>query len=314
MLRYFSRRLVALKEDVDLDIASLEELRYLGPDKSRLKSLYTQLEFKRLLPKLDALDISPAAGGSSAPRKISTEDYTLVDDREKLARLAATLMEAEVFGVAVETETRRAIDTAVWAFAFCPEPGRAYFVPVGYPPEVGAQLCADEVFSVLREVLENSSTKKISARTKFFTSLCARFGVSLAGIFNDTTLASYLLEPDETNHGVGAVSRKFLGHDPFDSSEIAGQERKKRNFIQAPLEAGQRVLGEQAEVALRASSPLLEALREAAVESVLVDVELPLVPVLGDMERAGIRIDVSLLEKMSPAFWRRAGETSSCLF
>jgi DNA polymerase-1 len=158
------------------------------------------------------------------------------------------------------------------------------------------------VLEALRPLLVDPAVAKVSPESKLVVGFAARHGVELAGLAFDTTLAAYLLEPDELQHGHEAVSRRFLGHEPLDRQAALAVGKAKRTIAELePLEAA-HLAGERADVALVAAEVLRPALARAQVTDVLEKVELPLVPVLARMEQAGIRIDVFRLAAMSGRF------------
>ena len=301
-----SRRLVALRDDVALPIADLDELRYEGPDKAKLKEIYTALEFRRLVPKLEG-EAAEEGGeeGAEVPRparpsvsvEISRDGYRAIREPAEIAKLIADLQETRVMALAVEAEEGRLVDATVHGLAVAARRGEVCYLPFG----AGA-LEPQETFQRLRGVLEDRSIAKISAETKALVELARRFGVEVQGLAFDSTLASYLLEPDETQHGPAAVARRYLGHEPLERTDVLGTAKKKRTFAQLALEEATALVGERADIALAARDVLGPALTEAEVAPVLREVELPLIPVLADMELAGVKIDVGRLSGMSERF------------
>ncbi len=304
-----SARLVALRVDVELDIRGPEDLRYDGPDKAELRRLYAEYEFRKAGPKLgDEDDEAPESGGAEPETPtsfgvgIDTSGYRVVTDESELASVAAELDRASTIAFAVELSTGHPIDAEVIGLAVQAAPGRATYIPVGHAE--GPQLTWTQVLAAIRSAFENPKIRKVSAESKTMVGLLARHGVTLRGLSFDTTLGSYLLFPDETQHGAVAVAKRYLDHDPIDRTALTTVNRRRRTFDKVPIaDAGPHV-AERSDVAFVASEPMKSALREADVFNVMKDVELPLIPVLANMELAGITVDVDQLAVMGERFER----------
>jgi DNA polymerase-1 len=317
-----SRRLMALREDVPLDIEGLEDLRYPGPDKEVLRRLYTELDFRRLIPKLDDAaaedeEEAPATPQPTLPHVSVTVDrsgYQVVQSSRALEAAVAQVAAKGQSAWALELSDDKVVDAALVGVALCAERGKAFYVPVGSAHGVES-LNADAVVAALSPLLEDAEHKKLSPETKALVGWFGERGVAVRGLAFDTTLASYLLEPDETQHGPAAVARRFLGHEVIDRAALLRDEKKKRReFSQVPLQDAAPSVGERADVALAAARLMAAPLKEADVHHVLSDVELPLVPVLAKMERAGIRVDVRRLAGMGDRFAEEAARLEKLCF
>lgn len=318
-----SRRLVDLRSDVPFQF-SLEELRYPGPDRARLRELFIELEFRRLIPQIEAaLSDERAAereeretsaeeideeGGEERPRRelgarITHDAYRSITTPDALAWLAAELKKAKRIGLALETTTPRLVDAEVIGLALSWEPGQAAYIPLGHA-ELGRpeQLRLPDVLRALEPVLADPEIGKVSTDLKAIAALGERSKIAVRGLAFDSTIASYLLEPDETGHGSTLVSRRYLGHEPIDRADALGKDKAKATFDQLAVDVATKLAGERAEIAWRATDAMKAELEEADVLNVLKDIELPLVPVLARMELNGVRIDVDQLGGMSSRF------------
>jgi DNA polymerase-1 len=180
--------------------------------------------------------------------------------------------------------------------AFETERGNAAYLPIGKPLQLS------DVLGTIRPAMEDADIAKIGADSKGLIGLLAGHGIQLEGLTFDTTLAAYLLEPDETSHGPEVVSRRYVGHEPIERSSVTTVSKKQRTFDQVPVEEAAPFLAERADVVFTAIEPLAAELAEAELTHVLQDVELPLIPVLARMERHGIMIDAARLKEMSGLF------------
>lgn len=302
-----SQRLVTLKEDCELDLESLESLSYSGADKDAIRALYERYEFRRTTPRLDdgpAVEASVAAPDAveSAGILIEHDHYETVTTELQLEKLVATLDKAQRVGVSLELSSLRIIDAELLGLSVCWAKGRAAYVPLGHEG-TGAetQLAKTVVLEGLRKFFE-SRVAKSCAESKLLCGWLEREGVRLRGLAFDPTLAAYLLEPDELLNGPELVARRYLGHDPIGRAKLLTEGKKKRTFAKAPVELTTRHMGERAEIAWHAQPVLEKQLKEAKIDGVLRDLELPLVPVLGRIELQGLKIDVPRLEEMKVRF------------
>ncbi len=297
-----SRRLVALQDDVELPISGLDDLEYKGSDKVRLFELYTELDFRRLIPKLGVSEEEQesAVPGRAPPQSmgisLSHDRYRLITTSEALAQLGKELASAERIGFSLELTTEHVIDARPIGIALETERGNAAYVPIGSPLQLS------DVLGTIRPAMEDPNIQKIGADSKQLVGLLELHGIVMEGLSFDTTLAAYLLEPDESSHGPEVVARRYIGHEPIERSALVTVAKKQRPFEQVPVEEAARYVSERADVVLVGSEPLKVELETAELTHVLKDVELPLIPVLARMERHGIRIDVAKLHEMSGLF------------
>ena len=305
-----SRKLVELRADVEVGVNDLEELVYDGPDKPAVRKLYQDLEFRKQNPKLgdEEDDADPAAEGDASadptPKfdvRLDTTGYRVVTTQDELTAVAAELAAAPTIAFAIELTTGSAVDADVIGLAVQAGAGKAAYIPIGHT-EAETQLEWSAVVEALTAVFEDPEIRKVSAESKPLVGMLARSGVTMRGLAFDTTLGSYLLLPDETQHGAEAVARRFLEHEPLNRTSLTTVNRRRRTFDAVPVADAARHVAERSDIAFVAAEPLRGALKEADVLNVMKDVELPLIPVLASMERAGITVDTDQLAVMSERF------------
>ena len=301
-----SRRLVHLKDDVELDLGRLDDLTYEGPDKDAVRRMYVELEFRKVSPRLgdEEEEAEAAPAGDPTPTfggKIDTAEYRVVSTEDQLARLASELAAAQTVAFAVELSTGQVVDAGVVGLAVQGARGQAAYLPIGHDTE-DDQLTWPAVRDALRPVFEDANVRKVSAESKALVGILARDGITVRSLTFDTTLGSYLLFPDETQHGATAVAKRYLDHDPIDRTSLTTVGRKRQTFDKVPIADAAKHVAERSDIAFVVSEPMKDALREADVLNVMKDVELPLIPVLASMELAGVRVDLDRLGSMSTRF------------
>jgi DNA polymerase-1 len=328
-LARLSRRLVQLDDHTPIEV-DLEALRYTGPDLERQRELFDRLEFRRLLDRAAATAYagSPAPTPTAPPPpsesigslgRLEHGGYAILRDVESIARWVDKARAAGRVGLSLEPLGHQLVDAPIVGLALAVAEGEAAYVPTGHTEaalEGGPQLDVESALAALAPLLGDADVAKACTSAKPWYALSRRFGVPLAGVRFDASLASYLLDaedryddgapiahgPDDGPHGAGDVARKFLGLDTLARSRLTGRGRDKRAMPAVPVSEAGPFVAERAEVALRAADRLHPELESAGVWSVMTDLELPLAPILAEMELSGIRVDVGLLASMKETF------------
>jgi len=286
-----SRELAAIRTDLELEVEP-EALRPREPDRKRLRELFQQMEASRLLATLEEENPDPPAAAG---------DYALILERADFDRWLARLQAAELFAFDTETTSLDYMQAELVGLSFAVEPGEAAYVPLTHRyPGAPDQLDRQWVLERLRPLLEDPGRAKVGQNLKYDMSILARHGVALRGVAFDTMLESYVLDSTATRHDMDSLARKYLGRQPISYEKVAGKGRDQLTFDQVTLEKAAPYAAEDADVTLqlhRALWPRLEA--EPGLKYVFEEIEMPLVPVLSRMERAGVRIDTALLRRQS---------------
>ncbi len=282
-----SRELVTLHTEVPVTL-DLETLRYGAADIERLRSLFAELGFSRLLKSLPAAEIK--AVSMSASREV-------ILDEAALAAYAAAIKDAGRVAIGVFGSSPEAMRAAIAGIALAVSPDRAVYVPVshhylGAPP----QLSIATIARVLGPALADRSIAKVGHDTKYATVVLAQHGITLAGVTMDTMLASYLLNPEAANDIETLADRELHVRLP----DLAPSGPKKRG--QAPVALDQIDVAEgsayasrRIEAALRVSDEEQKKLEQDKIIGLLTDMELPLAKLLAEMEQTGVLVDLDAL-------------------
>jgi DNA polymerase-1 len=311
-----SRQLVTLRRDVPVEL-DLDQLRVRVPDTDILASLFTELEFRTLIPKLgDLMSVgvvppveagaAPASTAPAGPRAPQLADPRIVDNPADLPAMVQELRGARL--VALETEPGLA------GLAFAVAPGRSWYLPFGHEPREGEfdatpprnlPPISSPALAPLRALLADPAVRKAGHDIKAAWVAFARAGVPFAGVAYDSMLASFVLDPGSRSHAINDLAREHLSVELPTTAQLLGKGKgggTERTFAQVPPAEAARVSAAQAEMVLR----LEEAFRSDIVAHQLVrlldEIEIPLVPVLVDMEATGILVDRVLLGEMSRGF------------
>lgn len=296
-----ARELTTIKRDVPLDKAP-KELKREQPDETRLRELYTRMEFSTLLAELGGANRTHAEAGST-----TKAHYETILDTAALDAWLARLRAAGLFALDTETTSLDAMRADLVGVSFSDGAGTAAYVPVGHNyPGAPTQLDRDYVLGRLKPLLEDPQRVKVGQNIKYDMMVLARYHIELAGIGFDTMLESYVLNSTGTRHDMDSLALKYLGYKTRKYEDVAGKGKGQINFSEVPIEQAAPYAAEDADITLRLHDVLWPRLREAPkLEKLFQEIEMPLVPVLAGMQRTGVRIDADMLRHQSDELARR---------
>ena len=302
-----SRELTTIRCDLELGSAP-QDLQVQAQDTARLRELYTQLDFSRLLEELEG---DAAVAGSGEPATSETAAvYETVLTEAQLDDWLQRLQSAGVFAFDTETTSLDYMAARIVGVSFAVEAGEAAYVPLAHDyPGAPQQLDRDSVLARLRPVLQNKDNSIIGHNIKYDRNVLNNHDIKLTGIAYDTMLESYVLESTATRHNMDAVALRYLNHTTIKYQDVAGKGAKQLTFNEVPVETAAPYAAEDADITLRlhqAMWPKLSAVAE--LEKVFTDIEMPLVTVLSDMEQTGVAIDTAMLEQQSGELAGRINE------
>lgn len=292
-----SRELLTLKTDVALDQGPAQ-LRRRSPDRELLREWYGRLEARRLLAQLDG---DPPADAPPSPVPAQDRRYELILDRASFDAWLERLAAAPLFAFDTETTSLDYMRAELVGLSFAVQPGEGAYVPVAHRyPGAPEQLERDWVLARLKPLLEDPARLKVGQNPKYDLSILARYGIEVRGVAFDTMLESYVLDSTATRHDMDSLAAKYLHHQTIKFEEVAGKGPKQLSFDQVALEQAGPYAAEDAEVTLRLHQCLWPQLEQIPpLARLLQDLEMPLVPVLSRLERAGVRIDGAMLARQS---------------
>jgi len=298
--------LVTIRRDVPLEVTPGELVRA-APDTEALRELYTALEFRAWLEEI--LDASP----QHEPPGVG---YETVLERAHFDAWLTRLRAAELFAVDVETTSLDAMRAELVGVSFAVEPGAAAYVPLAHDyPGAPAQLQCGEVLEALRPLLEAETPAKLGHGLKYDLSVLARYGIRLGGVRYDTMLESYVLDSTATRHDMDSLALKYLSHRTIHYEDVAGKGARQIPFNQVRIEEAGPYSAEDSDVALKLHERLWPRLRaEPPLQRLFETIEMPLVPVLAQMERNGVRVDTELLARQSEELAARIREIEEQAF
>lgn len=303
---FLSYELATIKCDVELDV-EVDALVCGEPDREALLALYTEMEFKSWVAEVqrDAAQAAPkgAATGTApvveAPAAKVEPQYETILDQARFDAWLEKLRQAPLFAFDTETTGLDAQKAQLVGLSFAIEPNVAAYVPLAHDYEgAPAQLDREAVLQALKPLLEDPAKGKVGQNAKYDINILANGSpaIQMRGVAYDTMLESYVLNSTASRHDMDSLAQKYLEHTTISFEDIAGKGAKQLTFNQIPLEKAGPYAAEDADITLRLHHALQARLAETpSVLPVLMDIEMPLVPVLAKIERQGALVDAALL-------------------
>jgi len=286
-LARLSRDLAVLHTDVPVEL-SYEALKPKDPDNNALLKILRELEFTSLLKYVTQQE--PQKEGS----------YKTILEEKDFQELIHILSSSPEFCFDTETTSLDAMQAELVGISFAVKPHHAYYLPLGHRYlDAPKQINLKHALAVLKPIMENPSIKKIGQNIKYDLLVLNHYGIEVNGISFDTMIASYLLNPGKTSHGMDALALEFLNYKTITYAEVTGTGKKQINFEAVDIQTATRYSGEDADITLRLKQKLAPQLAEHNLEKLFLDMEMPLMEVLADMERVGVKIDAEFLKKIS---------------
>lgn len=318
-----SKRLATIILDAPVEFEE-DKLIMEEPDKEKLKELFTELEFRQIAKRVlgeelqtevaekktekkntGQFDMFSEAGetveetAAAVPEIFKTisdieHNYHLVDTKEKRAELIQLLSTQKSFCFDTETTGLDVFEAEIVGLSFSVKKGEAYYVAV--PAD---QNEAKAIISEFKAVLENTAIQKIGQNMKYDISVLRNYDVQVFGNMFDTMIAHYILQPD-MRHNMDVLSETYLGYSPVSIETLIGPKGKNQlSMRDAVVEKVAEYAGEDADITLQLHDVFDPMLEKDGTKKVFETIEMPLVPVLADMEAEGIKLDTEALTAFS---------------
>jgi len=303
---YLSRDLAQIRTDLkiklDLTHAKAGEL-----DIPALEALFKEMEFRTLLKTLDRLSgkdasASPTAVGQMSmfaneaqpviytPTTTLNIDVKVIDTSEKLSDLVKELGSASLISFDTETTSTQEMKAEIVGISLAIREGEGYYIPVGH--RAGTNLPLEQVLEALKGPLTDPKIGKIAHNAKYDYIMLAKHGLRVSPLTFDTMLAEFIVDPASRNLGLKNMAFVKLGEEMTHIEDLIGKGKKQITMADVAIESAAPYAVADAEVTLRLLPIELEELKRVNGEKLLYEIDLPLTPVLADMEMAGISLDI----------------------
>ena len=294
---HISKELVTIKKDVSLEVG-VKDLMVGKRNKKLLEELYTELEFKAWLEK------------EETPQKEVKEEvtkkskYELITKIKQLENWVTKIKKSSLLALDTETTGLDYMDAKLVGISLSVKSGEAAYIPLGHQEE--EQLSVDTVLEKLKPVLESEKTKIVGQNIKFDRNILTRYGINLDSFENDTMLMSYVLNSTATRHNLDALAQHYLKYKTTTFEEVAGKGVKQVTFDLVPMDQAVHYASEDADITFQLHEEFKSRLaKEPVLNTLLEEVEIPLITVLSDMERAGTLVNERVLKAQSKNFSER---------
>ena len=306
-----SQKLTTIQENLALNI-DIENLRVQEKNNKELQEIFEKLEFKTWLADINKLDINK---NNNKEKK----EYEIVLTEERFNIWLEKLNTVDLFAFDTETTGSSILDAKLVGISFAVKTGQAAYVPVGHDYiDSPKQLSLDFVLSKLKLLLENKNKIIIGHNLKSSINIFKNYNIFLKARLLDIMLESYVLNSTSGLHDVASLSRRYLNYTSILEQDIAGKASKKLTFDHISLDQAAPYAAEKADIILQLHASLWPKLGEPKgknrLRSVLRDIELPLMPILAEMESQGVLIDVNSLREQSISLEKRMIELEKNIY
>ena len=315
--------LATIKTDVPIEL-DMDELKLVEPDNDKLRQLFTELEFKQLADKLlkkpqkasipangqlDLFAEFPADGkdtnenSSFESLKTVTHNYKLVENEEEMVKLRDYFLTNEILSLDTETTSTSAIDAELVGLSFAVKEFEAFYVPI--PPEREKAL---HIVNIFKSAYEDPKILKVGQNLKYDLEVLRNYNVQLQGPMWDTMIAHYLIQP-ELRHNMDFMAEVYLNYKTIHIDELIGPKGKnQRSMRDLSPTLVYEYAAEDADVTLRLKNKLEAELKKFECEDLFYNIEMPLMPVLAEMEMNGVCLDTDSLKETSNILTARLKE------
>ena len=321
--------LATIKTDVPIEL-DMESLKLVEPNEDELGKLLLELEMKsfadRVLKKSQKpqkvvnqqLDLFAefAADGAETNENSSFEtlkttphNYKLVDNQEDLKNLRDYFLTNKILSLDTETTSTSAIDAELVGLSFAVKEFEAFYVPVPANREEALQ-----IVNIFKPVYESDEILKVGQNLKYDLEVLRNYGIELKGKMWDTMIAHYLIQP-ELHHNMDYMAEIYLNYQTIHIDELIGPKGKNQKSMRSLLPSQvYEYAAEDADITLRLKNKLEPELKKAECEDLFYNIEMPLMPVLAEMEMNGVCLDTASLAETSKQFTNRMNEIEARIY
>lgn len=313
----FSKFLVTIRTDVPIDFDA-EHFKVKEADKEALQKIYEQLEFRSFIKKMQDADKvlknTPQQRSlfDEFPTEVQEEEfhanlrgfeagsvnYQLIDNIEDARKYCDKILTSDFVAFDTETTSLDVLDAELVGMSFATAEGEAAYVPVPANREE-----AQKIVDAFRPFFLSEKIMKVGQNIKFDLNVLANYGIEISAPMFDTMLAHYILQPEQ-RHNMDYLAEIYLGYRTIHIEELIGEKKGggQKNMRDLSPTLIRDYACEDADITLRLMRPLREELEKNNQLDVFQNIEMPLMPVLAEMERNGVRIDTAALEETGNAF------------
>ena len=320
---YLSRDLAQIHTDLEIKL-NLDEAKAHEFDSAKVEEFFKELEFRTLIKTLERLTGKESSSASSKPSSgqlsmfeteakvvsvkppTSSIDVKVVDTNEKLNDLAKQLASAKVIAFDTETTSTEEMQADIVGISLAIKEAEGFYIPIGHL--TGNNLPLEQVVSVLHDPLTDPRIQKVAHNAKYDYIVLARHGIVVTPITFDTMIAEFIVDPSSHNLGLKNMAFARLGDEMTHIEELIGKGKKQISMAEVAIELVAPYAAADAETTLRLL-PLMQAeVKRVNAEKLMAEIEMPLIPVLAEMEMTGVLLDLPFFKKLSEELTRRMAD------
>lgn len=324
-----SKFLATIRIDVPIDF-NAEEFRLVEPDREKLRKLFLDLEFKTLADKiLNKVENKPKTVSKQLDLfaenpdnyqetqknvdfltlKTTPHDYKLIENQEDMIKLCDFFRTNKILSLDTETTSTNAIDAELVGLSFSVKEFEAFYIPIPANREE-----AQKIVNIFKPVYEDPNILKVGQNLKYDLEVLRNYDIYLAGKMWDTMIAHYLIQP-ELRHNMDYMAEVYLNYQTIHIDELIGPRGKNQKSMRdlTPSEVYEYA-AEDADITLRLKNKLEPELKKNECEDLFYDIEMPLMPVLAEMEMNGVILDTDSLKETSRALTNRMNEIEARIY
>ncbi len=268
---------------------TIEDFKLKPFDNAKAFALFQELEFKTLVREF--------AEKMDAPEK----NYQMITRATELENLVQTLRSAEMFAIDTETTSIHPMNADLVGISLSCRADTGFYIPLGHTEDI-LQIEKPDVLRILGPVLADPEQRKVGQNIKYDMIVLARYGMPLNGVVFDSMIASYLLNPTRRGHGLDQIALDLFGYKMVAYDEVTGKGKDQIGFQEVPAKDALFYAAEDADLTFMACGRFSELLAEQGLSDLMAEIEVPLIPVLADMEMTGFRVDKAALARLSETF------------
>lgn len=291
-------KLVTIDSNVDVEI-DIDKLEKQSMNKAVLSDYFSRLEIHSLSAQLDKITTSKT---KPSPEQSIKKTYKTISTLEEIEKLVDDIKGCSLLSFDIETTQLDPVEADIAGFALSLKENQGYYIPIIFPDKdsiPGYNLDLVSVLNTFKTILEDESVKKCGQNLKYDSLILKRHGISLKGIEFDSMIAEHILHPEKNSYKLDNLSIEYLGYEMQPIEELIGSGKEQISMADVPVEKVSFYASEDADIALQLSNKIKPLISKSKLEKPYFDIELPLIPVLVEMENSGVFVDKEILSELS---------------
>lgn len=292
-MAFLSRDLVTIRKNVPIDL-TIDELRFNGLNTEKAVEYYNSLEMNSIVR-----DYFPETAQLESSTEHEKKDYRTIRTHEELSIMIKELKQAGLFAFDTETDSIKAVEAKLVGMSFSIKEKSGWFLPLQSKGLFSEEFPEPSMsISMIKPLLENPDLKKIGQNIKYDFIVLKNEDINLKGIFFDTMIASYLINPSELRHNMDDLAQKYLNYKTITFKELVGTGKNAIALADLPMDRLAEYAIEDTDITMRLYNIFAPMLKENGLEKLFNEIELPLINVLAEMEITGVKIDTLHFDEM----------------